>query len=173
MDRAPWASGVMRIFFRGVGWVSAILVLAAVMATVRHTAASFMARRWGVGAYLVGANLRGADLNGVDLMQANLQRADLRAAQLAGARLQDTDLRWADLRGANLNGADLGGGCLGITKLSGADLRGADLRRTWLEGAGWMPGSRWAVPIRGARYNSHTRWPEGFDPQQHGAVFLH
>ncbi len=55
-----------------------------------------------------------------------------------------------DLAGAFLENADLSD-----TDLRGADLSGADLKDAWL---------------RGARYDRHTRWPDGFDPLRNGAV---
>ena len=67
---------------------------------------------------------------------------DLSGADLSGADLNRADLREADLRGANLRRADL----------SWADLREANLR--------W------------ARYNTSTKWPDGFDPEAAGALIV-
>ena len=74
----------------------------------------------------------------------------------------------ADLRGANLNGAILSGACL-----AGADLRGADLEEAEPV-PGWTGGRRLLdytdLPIlRGARYDSFTRWPVGFRAEEWGA----
>ena len=52
------------------------------------------------------------------------------------------DLKWANLKWANLRQADLRG-----AKLMGADLTGA-------------------------RYDTDTKWPEGFDPVAAGAVLV-
>lgn len=101
-------------------------------------------------AYLRGAELRGALLGEVDLFAADLVAADLRAADLAGANLGSADLSRADLSRANLLGADLSN-----AQLAGTDLRGAILRR---------------ADLSGARYDDHTLWPEGFDPEMAGAV---
>ena len=81
-----------------------------------------------------------ADLREVNLIGANLSEATLLGASLIGATLLGANLREADLRGANLREANL----------IGADLSGADLR--------------------GVTYNSGTRWPEGFAPEQYGAT---
>jgi hypothetical protein len=86
-----------------------------------------------------GRALRGAYLTGADLSGRDLRRADLRGARLAGA-----SLRGADLLGACLRGADLAG-----TDLSGATLNDADLT--------------------GARPDTATRWPDGFDLAAHRA----
>jgi hypothetical protein len=72
------------------------------------------------------------------------RQANLRGALLIGGDLEDADLRGADLYGADLRGASL----------SGADLTAADLRR---------------AKLTGAIYDCRTRWPEGCDPQAHGA----
>jgi hypothetical protein len=48
--------------------------------------------------------------------------------------------------------------------LAGADLSGADLRHLDLSGAD-LRGTK----LQGAIYNDDTRWPVGFDPDQHGA----
>jgi hypothetical protein len=85
------------------------------------------------------ARWAGADLSDVDLREAVLMEADLR-----GAILTATNLRGADLTGADLSGA----------RLWECDLRRAKLIGTRLEGA---------------VYDCLTRWPEGFDPQAHGA----
>jgi len=81
--------------------------------------------------------LPGADLQGTDLT-----RADLGGANLAGAFLNDTNLTCANLRGANLQGANL----------YFADLRGAILEE---------------ATLKEIKQNKKTRWPMGFDPQQH------
>tara|TARA_Y100000310_G_C20109297_1_gene546370 strand:- start:113 stop:325 length:213 start_codon:yes stop_codon:yes gene_type:complete len=60
-------------------------------------------------------------------------------------------LRWANLQGADLDGADLR-----EAKLHQADLRKA----TKLTDARLVR----------AMYDEGTKWPDGFDPQKHGAV---
>ncbi|MDG9700872.1 pentapeptide repeat-containing protein [Streptomyces sp. DH37] len=91
-------------------------------------------------ARLTGADLRGALLIETDLADADLSGADLREADLCRARAPRASFRRADLRMADLRGADLSG---------------ADLRETRLEGA---------------RANSRTRWPEGFDATARGVL---
>jgi uncharacterized protein YjbI with pentapeptide repeats len=139
---------------------------------------------------LPGANLSVADLRGRRLPSANLQGAVLWLADLAGAdlsrtNLQDADLAEASMEGANFQEANLAGANLISTRMQGADLRGADLIGARLfqyrsgadpEAAGRkdvtlyknLSGAR----LRGALYDSRTRWPGGFDPDARGAVFL-
>jgi uncharacterized protein YjbI with pentapeptide repeats len=100
-------------------------------------------------ATLVGANLRAAVLRNAHLQEASLEGADLtgavvQGAQLLGANLSGTKLRCANLRETRIQGANF----------ENADLRDADLSS--VEGE-----ARW----RRARYNSATRFPEGFNPK--------
>ena len=96
--------------------------------------------------WLVGVLPR-LKMAGVSFKYANLRSADLRSANLEGANLRSANLRDADLWGANLRSADLWG-----ANLRDADLEGADLRYATLEGA---------------TYNNLTRFPDGFDPEEH------
>lgn len=84
-----------------------------------------------------------------------LRGRDLRQEDLADAFLSDADLSDADLRGVDFAGADLDGAIL-----TNADLRGANLESANLTN----------VRLLRARYDAHTRWPQGFDPVKAGAV---
>ncbi len=66
----------------------------------------------------------------------------LASADLSGAKLNHADLRTADLRGANL-------WAVSLTK--------ADLSEAFLILA---------------KYNSLTKWPDGFDPRAAGAILV-
>lgn len=128
----------------------------------------WVAKYRGEKADLHGAVLVFAPLSGTDLTRANLNGASLNGANLREARLQEAQLKGADLREADLEEADLG-----HADLAGADLRGADLRDavpcllTTVDGVE-IPGTD--DNFDGARYDARTRWPDGFDPQRHGAV---
>ena len=65
-----------------------------------------------------------------------------------------------DARGANWSGCALGPADLSGAKLCRTDLRGTDLSGSNLEDA----------DLRLARYDTSTRWPDGFDPCGCGAV---
>ena len=56
--------------------------------------------------------------------------------------------------------ADLTGAILTHADLRGADLRSADLDNADLGGA----------DLSNAKYDQNTKWPEGFDPTEAGAV---
>jgi uncharacterized protein YjbI with pentapeptide repeats len=47
--------------------------------------------------------------------------------------------------------------------LTGANLRGADLRGTYL----------YETTLYLAEYTTATRWPEGFNPRDYGAVLVY
>ena len=82
------------------------------------------------------------DLESADLNQANLENFDLHKALMSNANLSNANLKGADLSQANLRGANL----------SNADLSNAILN--------------------GTRYDSRTKWPEGFDPVAAGATLV-
>ncbi|MCB0083279.1 MAG: pentapeptide repeat-containing protein [Caldilineaceae bacterium] len=142
-------------------------------------------------ANLCGAELRDAILYGTNLDGANLEQCDLRnalydsatiwpqgidgtligaigpAAQLRNAILSGMDLGSADLSEVNLSRADLSytqfiGANLTQANLGGADLKGANLAQAELKGAN----------LREARYDEHTLWPVGFEPETRGAIFV-
>ena len=117
------------------------------------------------------ADLQDADLEGAKLQEANLWKANLRRANLEGTYLQgaflfEADLQEAiltrtDLRSANLSGANLQGVTI-VADLEGAslvraDLRGADLRLA--HGLDQMM----EESLYGAKANSMTKWPKGFE----------
>ncbi|MCC2670679.1 MAG: pentapeptide repeat protein [Armatimonadetes bacterium] len=86
------------------------------------------------------AQCRGADFAGADLTDANLAGVSMVSASLAGANLSGVTLQRADLR---------------LTNLCGADLSQAYILQE--------------ASVAGAVYDSATRWPDGFRPEQRGA----
>jgi len=121
-------------------------------------------------AFLVAAYLSGASLSRADLMGAYLVGAGLPGANLVGANLEGAHLEWAYLVSANMEATNLAGANLMGAEMMWARLPRADLAEANLMGAdlsyAYMP---W-VRLRGARYDTHTRWPEGFDPVAARAV---
>jgi uncharacterized protein YjbI with pentapeptide repeats len=117
---------------------------------------------------LQGTNLWRANLRGANLRRANLWRANLERANLQGTNLVRTDLHEASLERASLQGASLWGTDLRTANLKGAylhaarfrrtDLRGCDLRGADLNRVQDLEGSR----LEGAKANTETQWPEGF-----------
>jgi uncharacterized protein YjbI with pentapeptide repeats len=139
---------------------------------------------------LARADLRNAQLAGANLSQMRMTRANLAGADLSGANLSFALLMSANLHGATLRGADLTGARLGRATFQGADLRlaclgtaglertsfrNADLRGANFVGRG-LSVSLWdrvlgPADFTGARWNSATRWPPGFDPNKAGALY--
>jgi hypothetical protein len=107
------------------------------------------------GQDLSGWDLSRRGLNSADLAEARLVGAVLRKAQLAGANLANADFTGADLTRVCLRGANLSGARLTDAKLYAADFSGTVLKGTRLDGAG---------------YDWRTRWPDGFDANEHGAL---
>jgi Pentapeptide repeats (8 copies) len=122
--------------------------------------------------WLSDVDLRRARLENACLNGARLSRAHLEASALNGAQLQDAAL-WAVhfeeaiLENANLVNAQLNSATLNKAHLRGARLEGADLR-----GASFSEADLTAVSFKGARANSKTIWPEGFDPTAAGVLIL-
>jgi uncharacterized protein YjbI with pentapeptide repeats len=104
---------------------------------------------------LSGANLSGAYLNAAKLRYAELSKANLSDANLSGANLHGAILVEADLSDANLQKADLSG-----AKLNNACLCYANLADTILSG----------IDLTRAKYNKETKWTDGFDPMEAGAI---
>jgi hypothetical protein len=92
---------------------------------------------------------------------------ELRSANLERAHLEGADLEGANLDRANLNGATLNGATLGGATLYGANLKDAILNDAHLVGANLEE-----ARLTGAEYTPGTDWPDGFDPQAHGAVLV-
>ena len=110
---------------------------------------------WCISVGLIPARIR------ANLSEANLSEADLRGADLYRANLIGADLRGANLYRANLSEADLYRANLSEADLSEADLRGADLR-----GANLYRANLSEADLRWAKWNKHTFWPNGFEPER-------
>lgn len=91
------------------------------------------------------------------LYDGSVSGSPIQHAYLAGA-----DLSYANLSSADITNGDLSGSTLNKTNLRGANLRGADLSNANLEGA----------DLAGAKYDKFTKWPNGFDPDTTGAIFV-
>ena len=116
------------------------------------------------GCKLWGSSMDGAKMNDclfidADFSKAGIQKADFTGSDLRKANIncstQNTNFSKADLRdtkgfvditGTNFNGA----------KLAGADFSEAKVFAT-------------KPTMKGATYSKLTRWPQGFDPEEHGA----
>ncbi|MFF2883978.1 pentapeptide repeat-containing protein [Bacillus toyonensis] len=107
------------------------------------------------GADLSSANLSGSDLTGSYLMVAVLEKVNLKGAILRNAKLNGADLISADLSGANLSEADVW-----KADFSGANLSNANMSCLRINEA----------TFEGALYDKNTIWPEGFNPEEIGAI---
>jgi uncharacterized protein YjbI with pentapeptide repeats len=117
---------------------------------------------------LSGAVLRRFTGNRIDLCDGDLGGADLYSADLTCARLLRANLERATLYGAALAGADLQEANLCGADLYRADLRHADLRRARLCGANLERASLMEADLRDAIYDSETRFPKDFQPEDQG-----
>ncbi len=129
------------------------------MASGILTGASF------AGAFLEGSDWVGELLSNVDLSGATLDGADMRNARLIDTALSNTSFVDADMRGIAMVQLDASG-----ADLTGAELNGADLSGTNLEGANMSGATLLGVDFLLARYDTQTRWPQGFEFRVVGAM---
>ena len=121
---------------------------------------------------LSGAMLENADLVGVVWCGTNLSRANLKAADFYWAILFTSNLSYADLQEAKFQGADLK-----EVNFQGANLMKANFGRdnlggsTQLQGANLSEAQTEGAIFEGAEYDTHTVFPESFDPQKEGMCF--
>lgn len=104
---------------------------------------------------LVGVSFKSADLSGANLTRASVQYSNLSGASLEGACLHRANLDFTQLASARLVGADMRRCSLAFAQLEGADFSGANLEK---------------ANLYCAVYDRATRWPEGFDPVDCGAL---
>lgn len=159
---------------RSTAWLAGAALVALCFAT-RWIVPYFVARMAGGGRNLMGtflayAPLSGTRLQGATLNDANLMRANLARAQLEDANMLHANLREANLSGARLLGVQLRGADLAGANLCGADLRGLRLDATTVDPTSLQDADLRGADLRGARYDMGTYWPDGFDPQRHGAL---
>lgn len=124
---------------------------------------------------LTGKALRYKNLRHKSWSGTRLEGADLSHVSAEGIVLQRANLKWATIHRANLDRSDLRGACLQYADLLGSilqnvDLRSANLRNARLEAVDFRGARLSGADVNGSIYDSNTRWPEGFDPQKHGAV---
>ena len=158
-----------------------------------NLAGAYLSESQLAGVNLNRVNLAGGVLDKVDLSGADLRYADLRGAWINLSSLVGANLQNADMSGASLVGSDLTGGNFKGVSLLGANLVGANLRGADLRGADLTAADLFATPelldrekmpdsvfvdmssaqweklalgdtlLEGAKYDSDTHWPSGFE----------
>jgi uncharacterized protein YjbI with pentapeptide repeats len=120
------------------------------------------------GATLSGSNLEGANLDGANFDGAFLDYNDgaYCPALLDWASFEDSSFKDADLSGASLIGSDLDN-----AHLEGADLYKANLSGSYLRGAHLKDAKYLEQAVfKGAKADSDTTWPKGFDWKAAGVI---
>ena len=92
-------------------------------------------------------------------------------SDLLDSCLKETD-GTLDCSFAEFNNVDLSGRDLQNVDLSNADLRHADLSDANLTRANFMDANLAGANLAGATANENTIWPDGFDPEAAGVVFV-
>jgi hypothetical protein len=144
----------LHAFTRRIAWICFFAALTLAGTTLVAHRPYFEARIQPLGA----RDFRNASFCGANLHHAILHGANLEKSDLSQANLSKAYLIYARMQGARLCGADLHGAILIYTDLRDADLRGADLRGAQIQDVT-------STMFTGASYDSHTRWPEGFRPE--------
>ena len=123
-----------------------------------------------VGADLTRANMYEADLTGADFRKAKVDKVSWAYATLVGVNWEGLDMSGTFFYEPNLRGANLrnlkGIGKVTRGTFAGADLRGANLSRLTPSADGTK------TNFSKAKYDKDTRWPEGFDPKEAGAILV-
>jgi len=114
------------------------------------------------GAYLINAGFIQSSFDSANFQNSNLvnsafSSSSFQMADFRDANLQETEMNYSRLRNAVFDGADLSHVKIYSTDLDGADFRNADLS---------------GITLTKSFYNSSTRFPEGFEPSQAGALLM-
>jgi len=145
-----------------------------------------------VNADFTGADLRNSYLDGADFTGAILESARLGGASFdsgtkwptgfdyrragmygpgvdaSGKDLSNQYLGGYDFTGANFSFASLTNSVLSKSTLVNANFSGADLQFSYLDGADFTGANFIGIRLRGASFDSGTKWPAGFDPLHAG-----
>lgn len=109
-----------------------------------------------IAAYAQGErNFQNLDLTGIDC-----QAQEFNQANFQGSNLSQANFRLTDLQGANFQNANLQGANLSMADLHSCNFCGANLTQANLSGA----------DRRNARYDQHTQFPAGFNPDIVGMI---
>jgi uncharacterized protein YjbI with pentapeptide repeats len=127
------------------------------------------------------ANFTNAVLHHTKLIEAELEGARFKNASLGSANLSKAHVYYVDLTGANLSSADFTeawifrsnftGANLTNAKLNGTNFAETELKFALLNGADFT-GSKLGANFSGAKCDTKTIWPEGFDPEEAGAILI-
>lgn len=119
------------------------------------------------GASFVGSNLRNACLNDSKMIRCDLSKVPMMNALLRRTDLSDSLLVYSSLVGAILDQANL---CR--ADLTGADVAWASFRACKLWGTKMLCSRLDEISLNGATFTQDTSWPNDFDPESKGAIFL-
>jgi uncharacterized protein YjbI with pentapeptide repeats len=119
---------------------------------------------------MTGLVMKDSDLRGMELHYRDLNGADFSGSVISGGNLQGSKLR-----GANFEKADLSNILFPMSDLRGANLRGANLKGLYapqarFEGSDLSESVLDKPNLLRATFDDKTKWPQGFDPEKHGAI---
>lgn len=122
-----------------------------------------------------GLNVSGADFTGSHLRNASFNyslsnRVVMRGVALMNATFIGAELKEADLTNVVAIGADFSEADLSMSDLQGADIGSACFEKTNLCGVNLAVKKIGEAVFFNATYDDKTIWPEGFNPESHGAI---
>jgi uncharacterized protein YjbI with pentapeptide repeats len=119
---------------------------------------------------MTGLVMKDSDLRGMELHYRDLNGADFSGSVISGGNLQGSELRGANFEKADLTNVSFYESDLRAANLQGANLKGFRAPKARLEGTDFT-GAVFAEPdLTRATFDDKTKWPQGFDPEKHGAV---
>ena len=119
---------------------------------------------------MTGLVMKDSDLRGMELHYRDLNGADFSGSVISGGNLQGSELRGANFEKADLTNVSFYESDLRAANLQGANLKGFRAPKARLEGTDFT-GAVFAEPdLTRATFDDKTKWPQGFDPEKHGAL---
>lgn len=119
---------------------------------------------------LGGLVMRDSDLSGMVLQYRNLSSADFSNSKLCDGNLQGSNLQDASFEKADLSEVQFHAADLRKANLRGAKLKPARFSSARLEGTDFTDAVFTDPNLSRATFDDNTKWPEGFEPEKHGAV---
>ncbi len=126
--------------------------------------------------FLTNLDMHNSSFCNCDFRNAETKGSIFDNCNLEGARLIMVPSMWASFKKSNLHKALLLHSRFGFVDFSGTDFTGATIKdsvffRSDLRNAILNCEISEDCDFTGAKYNKETQWPDGFNPQEHGAIF--
>ena len=118
---------------------------------------------------MISCRILTINANYVDFTKADIANTDFDGTALGGAKFNNTTLKGVSFIGTQLGYSDASEF---KTVFKGAKIEKANFTRADLYFVDFSEAQIKDSIFRGARYNSYTKWPKGFDPKRHGMIWM-